>query len=374
MNAFPAILSLLCLLIAASRAQEGSAQDLTPLLETSLKESKLPALAAAAVSATELKGIGATGLRQLGESATVSINDKFHLGSCTKPMTATLTAILIEDGLLKWDTTIQEVLGLKIRKLHPDYENVTVEQLLAHVGGLDRTPPPAFWAQAFADQGKKSATKQRLDYVTSILTQAPNYSPGTTTEYSNQGYAVVGVMLETLSKKPWEFLMKERLFQPLGMTSAGFRAPCSPQSLDHPWGHTTDGKPVAPEPQGDNPDAIGPAGTVHASIGDWAKFAQFHLQRKPGSLLKHAASFDKLHTTLANSGTHGVGGWLVHDMEHLGGHCVQMIGSNTMWMAHLWIVPERQIAVVVASNSAQKQASPLCDQIAGQLIRQFGQE
>lgn len=53
-------------------------------------------------------------------------------------------------------------------------------------------------------------------------------------------------MLETLAKKPWEDLMRERLFKPLGMDSAGFRAP----KPDQPWGHVN-GTPVPPEPSGD---------------------------------------------------------------------------------------------------------------------------
>ena len=355
-------------------AAEEQPRDLSKELNDLRTEAKVPALAAAAISSDRLRAAGAFGQRSRNERKVATVNDKFHLGSCTKPMTATLTAILIEEGLLDWDTTIGEVLGKRIRKCHEDYKAVTVEQLLAHVGGLATTPPPAAWTQAWEEQGRKKPPTQRLNFLKAVLSEAPSYPPGTKTEYSNQGYAVVGAMLETLAKKSWEALLQDRIFTPLGMKSAGFRDPSHPRRLDHPWGHDSQGSAVPPFPSKDNPDAIGPGATVHANITDWAKFAQFHLRRKPGKLLKQSASFDKLNTLLPTSGQHGVGGWLVLDREDLGGHCLQMNGSNTMWYATMWILPGRDLAVVVATNTGEKHAFDTCDKVAGKLIREFGQE
>ncbi len=349
-------------------------RDLTSDLNVILEEFKVPAMAATAVSRTEIKAVGAAGIRRRGKKDSVLIEDKFHLGSCTKSMTATLAAILIEEGLLEWNTTIGHALGDRVRKCHEDYKNVTIEQLLAHIGGLATAPPADAWKQAWKDQGRKKPPAQRLNFLKAILSEAPSYPPGTKTEYSNQGYAVVGAMLETVAKKPWETLLRESLFQPLGMKSAGFRDPCHARRLDHPWGHDAEGTPVPPYPSKDNPDAIGPGATVHATITDWAKFAQFHLQRKPGKLLKQAASFDKLHALLSASGQHGIGGWLVLDRKDFGGHCIQMNGSNTMWFATLWILPERDLAIVVATNTGEKHAFATCDKVAGRLIREFGRK
>jgi CubicO group peptidase (beta-lactamase class C family) len=328
------------------------ADDLAPMLQPILADSKLPSIAAAVVIGDKIESTGATGVRKLGDPTPVTVNDKYHLGSCTKTMTAALTAMLVKEGLLTWQTTIGEVLKGGV---HKEFKGVTIEQLLAHVGGFAGECPPEIWAQAYADQGKLSPTKQRQKFVKALLDRKPDYVPGTKSIYSNQGYAVAGVMLETLAKKPWEDLMREKIFKPLGMTSAGFRAP----KPDQPWGHK-DGTPVAPEPHGDNPDAIGPAGTVHASIGDWAKFARYCLQNKD----------EKLHSTLKNSGNHGVGGWLVQDMPALGGHCLQMIGSNTMWMAVMWVLPGKNMAIVVTTNSGAANAFETCDKVVAKLLQE----
>jgi CubicO group peptidase (beta-lactamase class C family) len=328
------------------------AGDLAPMLQPILAESKLPSIAAAVVIGDKIEDSGAVGVRKLAEPTPVTLDDKYHLGSCTKTMTAALTAMLVKEGLLTWQTTIGEVLKSGV---HKEFKDVTVEQLLAHVGGFAEECPPKIWAQAYSDQGKLSPTRQRQKFVKALLDQKPDYEPGTKSVYSNQGYAVAGVILETLAKKPWEDLMRDKIFMPLGMTSAGFRAP----KPDQPWGHK-DGTPVAPEPHGDNPDAVGPAGTVHASIGDWAKFARYCLQNKD----------EKLHSTLKNSGKHGVGGWLVQDIPALGGRCFQMIGSNTMWMAVMWVLPEKNMAIVVTTNAEAANAFETCDKVVAKLLQE----
>ena len=55
-----------------------------------------------------------------------------------------------------------------------------------------------------------------------------------------------------------------------------------------------------------------------------------------------------------NSGNHGVGGWLVQDIPAMGGHCLQMMGSNTMWMAVMWVLPGKNMAIVVTTIGSRK--------------------
>ena len=78
--------------------------------------------------------------------------------------------------------------------------------------------------------------------------------------------------------------MQEELFGPLGMTSAGFGAPGEPADARRSPGDTAAPSrgPVEPGPNADNPPAIGPAGTVHASLADWAKYAALHLRGAQG--------------------------------------------------------------------------------------------
>ena len=77
-------------------------------IESLRQKHHLPALAVVVVKDGKICERAATGVRKVGNPALVTTNDLFHIGSCTKSMTATLTAIMIEAGTLRWDTTIAE--------------------------------------------------------------------------------------------------------------------------------------------------------------------------------------------------------------------------------------------------------------------------
>jgi len=157
------------------------------------------------------------------------------------------------------------------------------------------------------------------------------------------------------------------------MTSAGFGPPGKPDSLDEPWGHNEAGQPVTPGPTGDNPPAIGPAGTVHCSVLDWANFAALHLgaQRGQPHLLK-AETFAKLHTPVMgrNPGEPDYAlGWTVAARPWTGGSALMHSGTNTAWYAIIWIAPKRNLAVLVACNQGGKVAQQACDDAVWKLVQ-----
>jgi len=132
---------------------------------------------------------------------------------------------------------------------------------------------------------------------------APEAEPGTRFIYSNAGFSIAGAMAEKVTGTAWEELMKQRLFEPLGMTSAGFGPPGARGSIDQPRGHRENGSPVEPGRDADNPVAIGPAGTVHCAIDDWAKYVALHLQGARGKArIVKAETFKKLHTPMKLTG------------------------------------------------------------------------
>jgi CubicO group peptidase (beta-lactamase class C family) len=113
--------------------------------------------------------------------------------------------------------------------------------------------------------------------------------PGSAYLYSNLGYVIAGAVVERTLSKSWEEAISELVFAPLGMTSAGFGGLGTPGLIDQPWGHNVDGRPVPKNgPAVDNPAVLGPAGTVHATLRDWAKFVadQLRAGRSGQALLK----------------------------------------------------------------------------------------
>jgi len=183
------------------------------------------------------------------------------------------------------------------------------------------------------------------------------------------------VMLEKAAGKPWEELLRTKLFEPLGMTSAGFGAPASIDKFDQPWGHTKKMlggfEPVPPGPGADNPLAISPAGAVHCSVGDLAKYAAFHMAGERGeSKLLKAESFKKLHTVAAGNDDYALG-WVVLKRPWANGRALMHNGSNTMFYVVVWMAPDKNSAVIVATNVGVNEAAAGCDEVASKLIVQY---
>jgi CubicO group peptidase (beta-lactamase class C family) len=367
---------LICLLapfVAAQPAQPAKVDDLTPILKEVLaSNSDIPAFAAAVVRGDQIIAQGVSGVRRRGSPEPVTLDDKFHLGSDTKAMTATMIGTLVEEGKLKWSSTLEDVFPKQAPKMLPEYRKVTLEQLLTHHAGVPTSGDVGNWhkeSRHFTDM-----FKARDFILAAITTNPPEAPPGDRYIYSNGGYVIAGHMAEQVTGKTWEELMQTRLFDPLKMTTAGFGAPGAKGKPDEPRGHGASG-PVEPGPGADNPLAMGPAGTVHCTLADWAKFISLHLQAARGNpkILK-AATFAKLHTPVkpksAEEKPYAMG-WVVVERKWAGGAAFNHSGSNTLWFCNVWIAPKRNLAFLVMCNQGPTPAREATEEILTQLIKRY---
>jgi CubicO group peptidase (beta-lactamase class C family) len=341
-------------------------RNISEILRPIREKHRLPGMIAAVLVGERVVAIGADGVRKRDMAEQVTIDDQIHIGSCTKAMTATLLAMLVEDGKLRWSSTVGEVFEDLAASMHADWRGVTLEQLLTHRGGApENLDADGLWGRLWQHTG--TPTEQRRTLVEGVLRRKPESKPGRKYVYSNAGYAIAGAMAEKITGASWEDLLRARIFSPLGMASAGFGAPGIPSRLDQPRGHTEKGEPVDPGRAADNPPAIGPAGAVHCTICDWAKFIALHLAAARGDahLLK-SESFTKLHTPPAR-GDYAMG-WLVTRQDWAGGRALTHAGSNTMWFAVVWLAPQKNFAVLVACNQGGDAAAKACDEGASALI------
>jgi len=368
--------TLLAVVMAvALPAVPNAPDDLNSLLEPIRTKYDLPALAGAIVTSKGLAAVGAVGVRKYGTNTPVTINDQFHLGSDTKAMTATLLAMLFEEGKISWDTTLEQALPNLAAKMHPAYRKVTLEQMLAHRAGFPEDSWPK--GKTFVDVHNLpgSPREQRAAYVALILSEPPANTPGSAYLYSNRSYAVAGAIAEKLANDSWESLMQKRIFGPLGMQTCGFGAMGTPGKIDQPWQHIlmTFGihKAIEPGPRSDNPPAIAPAGTVHCSIVDWGKFVTAHLRGERGeSGILKPETFKRLHTP-PMGGEYGFG-WLVTQRPWAGnGPALNHNGSNNQNYAIVWMAPAKDFAVLVATNQAGGETFNACDAAAYALIQHF---
>ncbi len=368
---------------AAGRVQDaGRVKDVASLLGPIREQDKVPALAGAIVTLDGLEALGALGVRASGHEEKVQPSDRFHLGSCTKAMTATLIGILVEQGKLSWDLKLGEAFP-ELTGMSEKYRDVTLAELLTQRSGVPADlQRDGVWNRMWRGEG--SLVDQRRLVTKAVLGWGPDHDKSTWV-YSNTNYIIAGHIAETVTGRPWEELMKSLVFGPLGMTSAGFGAPGAEGAIDQPQGHRADGTAVGVGPGADNPPALGPAGTVHASLEDWGKFISFHLRGskaareggevKVGEVTVHSATFKKLQTAVSGGGVDYAMGWgTAHRPWAKGPGGDDWVythsGSNTMWFCTVWVAPEAGFAVLSATNSGGPTASRACDDAAGALIKQ----
>ncbi len=390
MKKLPAV--LLSVLVAAAfiftSGHVAAESSLDSLLKPYLSKYGLPAVSAAVVKNGRIIAAGAVGTRRAGTQTPVTINDRFHIGSDTKAMTSLLAAMMVEEGKLRWDSTMTEIFPELKDKMGPRLRTVTLLQLLSHTSGLPTDNDEVFKVYAEAMMQDGNLDELRYWVVTQFSKKPLQSDPGKNFAYSNTGYIIVGAMIERVSGKTWDELITERIFKPLKLKTAGL----GPQSLvgriDAPVGHAeVKGKLKAflAGPNGDGPIIMGPAGLAHMSVLDFARWAGWNAgEGKRGPALVKAATLKKMHTPVFTMpepkeppppGTPRGGkyalGWGQITVDWAPYPLIYHGGSNSMNLAHIWVDPKKDAALVVMTNLGGKKANEAVVELEGVLYRKY---
>jgi CubicO group peptidase (beta-lactamase class C family) len=350
--------------------------DLAPSLAPVREKYNFPAVAAAVIVDGKLHAAGVVGVRKHDSDVKAEPNDPFHLGSCTKAMTGSLVGLLVQQGKLRWETPLAEYFPELKDKMHPDYWDVTLVHLLSHRAGV---PPmtngfaPVDALQLLQIRATKSPAEQRKRVTEIVLSRPPINKPGEKQEYSNAGVVIVGAIVDRVMGEEYETVIRRMLFEPLGMKTAGFGAMGTSGQTDAPWQHLKQGDkitPIDPGPTSDNPPFITPAGRVHCSIGDWAKYIQSVLKATRGeeSLLP-AAQVQQLKEP-PFGGRYALG-WGIAERDWAGGKVLRHAGSNGMNYCVVWVAPLKNFAVLAATNRGGDGAPEGLDRVCAEMIKRF---
>jgi CubicO group peptidase (beta-lactamase class C family) len=325
---------------------------LAKLVAEQRKESRLVGLAAMVMVDGKVTASAAGGERKRGSKARVELADRWHVGSITKSITATMIARLVEADKLQWTDTLGEVFADET--IHDDWKSVTLHELLTHTSGA----PPNFSKSTQFNQPKigKPAAEARRTTVLSLLANPPATPPGKKMVYSNVGFTIAGAMAEEATGESWSDLVKREVFEPLQLTTAGFGPPKSDvdengsKRITQPQGHTKlFGWKLAAGEDADNTAIIGPAGIAHMSLVDLCTYATEHLRGDQGQgQLLSAETYQRLHTPNLDDYAYG---WVQRDAR---GKFFPPFywhnGSNTMWYALVVFVPSTNKVIAVTSN------------------------
>ncbi|KQW82428.1 serine hydrolase domain-containing protein [Brevundimonas sp. Root1279] len=344
---------------AGSARSEGGADA---ILDSVFATHGPPALAGGIVTRDGLIWSGVRGVRRQGTDTPATLQDRWHLGSNTKAMTAATWARLVEAGRARWDQPLTEV--FPEIAADPAWAGVTLETVMAHRSGLRDEDVITLPVLLAAGGDVRPLPEQRLDLVRTALSKAPGWTQGEY-GYANINFVLAGAAIERLTGQAWETAIAERLFEPLGITAFGFGAP----EGDQPWGHRPFGETLIaldPATKPDNPAFMGPAGTCHMSLPDYARFVQMYLTEGGGVL--SPATMARITTAPEGPGRPYGFGWLIQPSAPWAkGPVLAHEGSNTLWHATTIIDSAAGVGAIALSNAHAK-GGPATQQLAQRLI------
>lgn len=327
-----------------------------------------PAMYASIVDETGVRAIAAVGIKNVDTEEPATVHDRLYLSSITKPMTATMIATLIyEDQTVfpnGWDTTVGEVFSDEVDTIHDDHESATIRELLIHEAAVQQDP--AEWE----DDTSLSLTARRLRAsLATLATARPGLVQRGTVYYSHAAYMIAGSMAEKLTGSSWEQLMRERIFEPLGMKSAGFGPPIlRTDSTNETSGHVIDSSALPDivwmPTQEDVHQVMRPSGGIHASMEDLAKFVQLWMNGKEPKILNRDRLQEltrlnrKPPNQVLSSGGTNAAGWWRYPRVFGHGEALNTPGSNGNWYTLVWVMRETSRAYFVAVNSSIPSQTP----------------
>ncbi|MFQ5817621.1 MAG: serine hydrolase [Terriglobia bacterium] len=253
--------------MAEASAAQTSLEGLDEFIVAVMKEWKVPGLAIAIVKDGEVIHAQGYGLRDVERQLPVTPQTLFAIGSITKSFTVTVLGMLADDGKLDWDKPVRTYL--------PDFrlydavasEHMTPRDLVTHRSGLPRHD--GLW---YGSNFARKEMYKRLRYL------KPSKEFRSTWQYQNLMFMTAGYLAGQLAGMKWEELVRQKIFQPLGMTRSNLSVNDSQKADDFalPYRKVKEEvKKVAFR----NIDEVGPAGSINSNVAEMIRYVQFHINQ-----------------------------------------------------------------------------------------------
>ncbi|MEJ5995943.1 serine hydrolase domain-containing protein [Pedobacter sp. Du54] len=235
----------------------------------------IPEISYAVVNSKSTLEIAVLGKHSINLPDTATLDDRFHIGSNTKAMTAFIIARYVEKGKLKWTTKFFDLFPEWKEKSKSEYANITLQDLLSHKAGI----------QPFQGENdpqipdyKGTNPEKRKQFSQFVLTLEPvkpdDHNPFI---YSNAGYTLATLMVEKVTRKSWEELVRKVFNKDLKL-NVKLSWPEN-QKIKDTWGHLTENDSLKPVSSDWNYhlDYTEPAGDLNIKLVDYVKFIQLNL-------------------------------------------------------------------------------------------------
>ncbi len=337
--------------------------NIDDVVHRTLKEFDVPGIAVGVIQDGKVMLAKGYGVRKLGDPAPVTEKTLFGIASNTKAFTSAALAILVEEKKLEWDQRVVDVLPWFQMSDPYVSREMRIRDLLVHRSGLALGAGDLM----FFPNSNLSAREimDRLRYVPLSTSFRSRYA------YDNILYVVAGAVIEQKSGIPWNQFIRERIFQPLGMTHSRTSINDVTAAEEMASAHApTEGKLQVIEPM--RLDQAAPAGAIQSPVEDMLKWvnAQLNEGQYPGGRLFSAAQSREMWTphifipisanvpkelapVKPNFQAYALG-WVVSDYR--GHRIVSHTGGLSGMVTRVTLVPEKKLGVVVFTNQEQGSA------------------
>ncbi|TIP13383.1 serine hydrolase [Mesorhizobium sp.] len=322
---------------------------LEALAEGVVADGGVPGLAIGVVHDDKVVFLKGFGHREAGKLETVDADTVFQIASLSKPVSATIVAVLVGEEIVSWDAKIADLdPAFRLSDPYPTSE-LTVRDLFAHRSGLPGTAGDDLESIGY----DRAEILHRLRFVPPMSSFRAGYS------YSNFGLTEGAVAAAKPTGKSWEELAEEKLYRPLGMTSTSSRYSDFIKHANRAALHVRiDGVWAAKIKR--DPDAQAPAGGVSSTARDLSQWVRLVLGNGvyDGKPLIGADALAATHVPLMTRGKNPVSGgesfyglgWNVEFGRHglSWGHAGAFsVGARTL----VTLFPEEKLGIVIVANA-----------------------
>lgn len=350
------ILLLLFVSFGSAFAQDAPLQGLDDYVKKAMEEWEVAGLAIAVVKDDKIVFAKGYGVREMGKPDAVTPNTMFAIGSSSKAFTAATTAILVDEGKIKWgDPATKYLPNLQLYDSWATRE-LSVTDLLTHRVGLERGD--LMW---YASSFSREEILRRIRFL------KPSSSMRSRFGYQNIMYLAAGQIVPSVTGKSWDDFVGERIFTPLGMKSSNTSTKKLAQMQDVATPHMVLNdkiKPIAWR----NIDNIAPAGSINSNVTEMANWVRMQLAmgKYEGKQIISEASIKNMwasHTIIPLEGP-GFGmfypkahflnygmGWFLSDFN--GKKMIEHGGAIDGMRSAVALIPEEKLGVVILSNMNQ---------------------
>jgi CubicO group peptidase (beta-lactamase class C family) len=337
-------------------ARKEKNETLDKKIDEILRDYNIPAVHAVIIERDEPVYQKISGLRAIEDSqSNIADNDSFYLGKSSKIITALLIAQLIDQKVIRWDSTLNQLIG-KDFSINPKLKEITVEMLLAQRSGIVELDK----LKVMSTLHQYSTQRARSLVVQSLLSYDPKFTPDTKTDISSANYVILGWILEKYTNFQWEELAKNKILLDVGMDNCSFGLPGNknPKTIDQPRGHTLNNfKVVSVLPTNvDLPAAVAPAESLSCPAKDFSKLLkEINLGLYRESSLLTEETFSKLFGPTQDP-KQTYAHFQVLDRVWAGGRTLTASSQDSFYTSHIVLAPARELILLVMINSGAPKA------------------